>query len=77
MSLDCNIFPKTCNISLLEVKRSLAGIVLTLCTATAAFSLHLNLASAISIFLLLTVVVSIRWGFFQATVDHRASPNTR
>jgi two-component system sensor histidine kinase KdpD len=50
-----------------EVGRGLLGTVATVCVAIAAFLLHLNLASAISILLLITVIAAIRWGLVYAT----------
>ncbi len=48
------------------VQIALGGMA-TIGVAISAFLLHLNLASAISILLLMTVAVAIRWGIVQAT----------
>jgi two-component system sensor histidine kinase KdpD len=50
-----------------EVGRGLLGTAATVAVAVAAFLLHLNLASAISILLLLTVIAAIRRGLVYAT----------
>ncbi|WP_176441587.1 sensor histidine kinase [Granulicella rosea] len=50
-----------------EFARAVAAVVVTIGVALSAFLLHVNLASAVSVLLLLTVVVSIGWGFVQAT----------
>ena len=50
-----------------EIGRAALAIVLTICIALAAFAMHLNLASAASILLLITVIASIQWGVVQGT----------
>lgn len=50
-----------------EIARAPIAILVTICIAVCAFLLRLNLASAVSILLLLTVLASIEWGVIQAT----------
>ena len=50
-----------------EFGRAIVAVVLTIGIALSAFLIHLNLATAISILLLATVVTSIQWGIVQGT----------
>ena len=50
-----------------EATSAVLAMALTIAIALAAFWMHLNLASAISILLLATVIASIQWGVVQGT----------
>ncbi len=55
------------------VSRAAAGLFFVAAIAGCAFLLHFNLSTAGSLQLLLVVLVSLRWGFFQATIVSIAS----
>ncbi len=56
-----------------SLSRAAAGLLLATAVAWLAFKLHFNLSTAGSLQLLLVVLVSLRWGFLQATLVSVAS----
>ena len=62
------VFRRSSGQQLLRLSVSLWSIAVTVAIAAFAFMLHFNLSAIGSLYLLLVVLISLRWGFAQATV---------